>query len=145
MEHCGLHCLKIEHIGVTLGGETLLRDVSLHAHCGELTALIGRNGAGKSTLLKAILGELPHTGKVDFSGHDGAPAAGKTGTAEIGSDKSREISWFVGFRTGVSDEDARLALVMIEIPNEDKYTNLKFDIARAMLEMEAPPDEDTGG
>ena len=77
MEHCGLHCLKIEHIGVTLGGETLLRDVSLHAHCGELTALIGRNGAGKSTLLKAILGELPHTGKVDFSGHDGAPAAGK--------------------------------------------------------------------
>ncbi len=72
-------------------------------------------------------------------------AAGKTGTAEIGSDKSREISWFVGFRTGVSDEDARLALVMIEIPNEDKYTNLKFDIARAMLEMEAPPDEDTGG
>ena len=77
MEHCGLHCLKIEHIGVTLGGETLLRDVSLHAHCGELTALIGRNGAGKSTLLKASLGELPHTGKVDFSGHDGAPAAGK--------------------------------------------------------------------
>ncbi len=71
--------------------------------------------------------------------------AGKTGTAEIGSDKSREISWFVGFRTGVSDEDARLALVMIEIPNEDKYTNLKFGIARAMLEMEAAPDESAGG
>ena len=34
---------------------------------------------------------------------------------------------------------------MIEIPNEDKYTSLKFDIARAMLEMEAAPDEDTGG
>lgn len=77
MEHCGLHCLKIERIGVTVDGETLLRDVSLHAHCGELTAVIGRNGAGKSTLLKAILGELPHTGKVDFSGHGGAPAAGK--------------------------------------------------------------------
>ncbi len=77
MEHCGLHCLKIERIGVTVGGETLLRDVSLHAHCGELTAVIGRNGAGKSTLLKAILGEFPHTGKVDFSGHGGAPAAGK--------------------------------------------------------------------
>lgn len=77
MEHCGLHCLKIEQIGVTLGGEVLLRDVSLHAHCGELTALIGRNGAGKSTLLRAILGELPHTGKVDFSGHGGVPTAGK--------------------------------------------------------------------
>lgn len=77
MDHCGLHCLKIEHIGVSLGGEVLLRDVSLHAHCGELTAVIGRNGAGKSTLLKAILEELPHTGKVDFSGHGGAPTAGK--------------------------------------------------------------------
>lgn len=70
---CGLHCLKIQHIGVERGGETLLRDVNLHAHCGELTAIIGRNGAGKSTLLKAILGEIAHTGKVEFSGHDGAP------------------------------------------------------------------------
>ena len=74
MSTCGLHCLKINHITVTAGGSVLLKDVSLHAHCGELTALIGRNGAGKSTLLKAILGELPHTGNVEFSGHDGRPA-----------------------------------------------------------------------
>ncbi len=72
---CGLHCLKIEHIGVTVGKERLLWDVNLHAHCGELTAIIGRNGAGKSTLLKAILGELPHTGTVAFSGPDNAPVA----------------------------------------------------------------------
>ena len=75
--HCGLHCLKINHIGVRLGGETLLQDVNLHAHCGELTAIIGRNGAGKSTLLKAVLGELPHTGTVEFSGHGGIPASRK--------------------------------------------------------------------
>ncbi len=62
--------------------------------------------------------------------------AAKTGTAEIGNDKSREISWFVGYRTGVADEDARLVLVMLEIPAEDKYTSLKFDIARAMLELD---------
>ena len=74
---CGLHCLKIHHIGVCLGGETLLQDVNLHAHCGELTAVIGRNGAGKSTLLKAILGELPHTGRVEFSGHGGVPSPRK--------------------------------------------------------------------
>ena len=61
--------------------------------------------------------------------------AAKTGTAEIGNDKSREISWFVGYRTGVSDEDARLVLVMLEIPADTKYTTLKFDIARAMLEL----------
>ena len=74
MSTCGLHCLKINHISVTAGGTALVQDVSLHAHCGELTALIGRNGAGKSTLLKAILGEIPHTGNVEFSGHDGRPA-----------------------------------------------------------------------
>ena len=72
--HCGLHCLKIEHITVRASGQTLVEDVSLHAHCGEITAIIGRNGAGKSTLFKAILGEIPHEGEVVFTGHNGTPA-----------------------------------------------------------------------
>ncbi len=80
MSGCGLHCLKLQHIGVTAGGKALLQDVNVHAHCGELTALIGRNGAGKSTLLKAILGELRHTGTVEFSGHTGAPVRGRRPT-----------------------------------------------------------------
>ena len=71
MSGCGLHCLKIQHITVKAGDTLLVDDVSLHAHCGELTAVIGRNGAGKSTLFKAILGEIRHTGTVEFSGHDG--------------------------------------------------------------------------
>ena len=74
MSHCGLHCLKINNITVRAGGETLVEGVSLHAHCGEITALIGRNGAGKSTLFRALLGEMPHTGEVVFTGHDGVPA-----------------------------------------------------------------------
>lgn len=76
MKACSLHCLKIENISVAIGDNAILRDVSLHAHCGELTAIIGKNGAGKSTLLRAILGEIPHTGTVFFSGHDGSPAGG---------------------------------------------------------------------
>lgn len=77
MSGCGLHCLKINHIGVTSGETVLLDDVNLHAHCGELTAIIGKNGAGKSTLLKAVLGEIRHTGTVEFSGHNGIPVKGK--------------------------------------------------------------------
>lgn len=73
MSHCGLHCLKINHITVRAEGQTLVEDVSLHAHCGEVTAIIGRNGAGKSTLFKAILGEMPHAGEVIFTGHNGTP------------------------------------------------------------------------
>ena len=75
--HCGLHCLKINNITVRTGGQTLVEDVSLHAHCGEITALIGRNGAGKSTLFKALLGEIPHSGEVIFTGHNGTPSKGK--------------------------------------------------------------------
>lgn len=63
---CGLHCTKINNIGVKIGDEVILKDVSIHIHCGELTVIIGRNGAGKSTLLKAILGEIEHTGDITF-------------------------------------------------------------------------------
>ena len=66
--------MKINHITVRIGGQPLVEDVSLHAHCGEITAVIGRNGAGKTTLFKAIVGELPHQGEVSFTGHNGVPA-----------------------------------------------------------------------
>lgn len=63
---CGLHCTKINNISVKFGKEQVLKDVNIHIHCGELTVIIGKNGAGKSTLLKAILGEVEHTGNVNF-------------------------------------------------------------------------------
>ena len=63
---CGLCCTKITNFGVSRGGTEILRNVNLHIHCGDLTAIIGPNGAGKSTLLKAILGEIPHTGELQF-------------------------------------------------------------------------------
>ena len=53
-------CTKINNISVKRGTKQILKDVSIHIHCGKLTAIIGKNGAGKSTLLKAILGEYSH-------------------------------------------------------------------------------------
>ncbi|MGE5544988.1 MAG: metal ABC transporter ATP-binding protein [Bacillota bacterium] len=49
-----------------MGGNTLLYDINLHIHCGELTGIIGPNGAGKTTLLKAIVGEIPFSGNMHF-------------------------------------------------------------------------------
>lgn len=63
---CGLHCIKVNHLGVTLGGQEILKDINLHIHCGSLNAIIGRNGAGKSTLIRAILGDIPHSGNIEF-------------------------------------------------------------------------------
>lgn len=62
----GRCCTKISDLAVKVGKLTILDDIHLHIHCGELTVLIGKNGAGKSTLLKAILGEIPHKGTVSF-------------------------------------------------------------------------------
>lgn len=64
---CGLHCTKINNISVNIGGQEILKNVSIHVHCGQLTVIIGRNGAGKSTLLKAILGEVEHSGNIVFT------------------------------------------------------------------------------
>lgn len=69
---CGLCCTKIEKFGVVRGKTEILLDVNFHVHCGELTALIGPNGGGKSTLLKAILGEIPHSGELRFTGVKGS-------------------------------------------------------------------------
>lgn len=66
MKPCGLHCIKIKHLGVTLGEQVILQDINLHIHCGSLNVVIGRNGAGKSTFIRAILGEMDHTGIIEF-------------------------------------------------------------------------------
>lgn len=63
---CGLHCIKVKHLGVSLGQQVILEDINLHIHCGSLNAVVGRNGAGKSTLIRAILGETAHTGTIEF-------------------------------------------------------------------------------
>ena len=60
-------CLRVEHMSVKIGTDSILQDVNLHVHCGEMVALIGPNGAGKSTFLKAILGQREYEGTIAFS------------------------------------------------------------------------------
>ena len=59
-------CLKIENLTVKIGGETILDNINLHMHCGQLVALIGPNGAGKSPLIRAILGQREYEGSITF-------------------------------------------------------------------------------
>lgn len=60
-------CLRVENVSVQIGSDSILRNVNLHVHCGEMVALIGPNGAGKSTFLKAILGQREFSGTIAFS------------------------------------------------------------------------------
>jgi len=65
--------LRLDGVGVRLGGREILRDVSFSIRPGEFTGLIGPNGAGKTTLLRVILGlQQVTTGSVLI---DGAPRA----------------------------------------------------------------------
>ncbi len=63
---CGFHCIKINHLGVRFGEQIVLSDVNLHVHCNSLLAIVGKNGAGKSTLMRALLGDVKHTGTIEF-------------------------------------------------------------------------------
>lgn len=56
--------LEAQGISVHVGQKTLVDNVDLTAHAGQILSLIGPNGAGKTTLLKSILDLIPHQGLV---------------------------------------------------------------------------------
>jgi iron complex transport system ATP-binding protein len=57
--------VEIAHIAWQAAGRSVLADVSLAIHGGEVAAVMGRNGAGKSTLLDIVAGlRTPSSGSV---------------------------------------------------------------------------------
>ncbi|HYF60901.1 MAG TPA: urea ABC transporter ATP-binding subunit UrtE [Burkholderiaceae bacterium] len=63
--------LTIEGLNQYYGGSHVLRDVSMQAETGRVTAVLGRNGMGKTTLLKCLMGLLPTaSGRIVFEGRD---------------------------------------------------------------------------
>lgn len=59
--------IKAQHIHYVVGKRTLLEDVSVHFHPGQISLIIGPNGAGKSTLLKILCNQLwPQQGSIRF-------------------------------------------------------------------------------
>lgn len=64
---------ELRQVGVSRGGRSLVDDVSLSVHPGEVLAIMGENGAGKSTLLRLMAGDFaPDRGQVLL---DGKPLA----------------------------------------------------------------------
>lgn len=63
--------LRIEGLGLQIGGATILEDVELDIAAGALVGVIGPNGAGKTTLFNVVSGLMkPTSGRVLMNGTD---------------------------------------------------------------------------
>ena len=57
--------MTVEHLSVTYGDNTVLRDANLILRREDRVLIVGRNGAGKSSLLRCLAGtQTPRTGSV---------------------------------------------------------------------------------
>lgn len=54
MTSCISRELRIDHVELSYGTRTIVKDLSLTIPAGKITAIIGPNGCGKSTLLRGI-------------------------------------------------------------------------------------------
>src|SRR5260370_26861338 len=59
----------VDNVSRWFGAVNAVTDVTIWAHRGEITAIVGDNGAGKSTLIKCISGvHTPTSGRIMFGG-----------------------------------------------------------------------------
>lgn len=116
--------LEVKNLSVSILGSSILNDISFSVPEGRVTALLGRNGVGKTTTLKAILGLMPSTGSVTFSGTriDGLPThkVVRTGIAYVPED--RDV--FSGLTV---NENLKLA-EHIDMPHYDRVFELFPDL-----------------
>jgi branched-chain amino acid transport system ATP-binding protein len=62
--------IEVANLCVSYGKVEAVHGVSLKLMPGQIATVIGPNGAGKTTLLAAIMGQLPSSGQLQFSGQD---------------------------------------------------------------------------
>jgi peptide/nickel transport system ATP-binding protein len=70
----GADLLRVDHLGLSIGGTRLLSDVSFALGEGEVVGLVGESGSGKTLTGLTVMGLLPATaeatGTVEFLGTD---------------------------------------------------------------------------
>ncbi len=125
--------LSVENIDLFYGASHTLKKVTVEAHPGRVTCILGRNGVGKTSLLRAIFGLQPiRAGRISWQGVDlGASpphARAKLGFALV--PQGREIFPRLSVMENLQTGFASLARPLRHIP--DHIFQL-FPVLRDML------------
>lgn len=65
----GISLISINGISKKIGNKTIINNLSLTIHEGEITFIVGSSGAGKSTLLNLIGGlDTVSSGEISYNG-----------------------------------------------------------------------------
>lgn len=62
--------IEASNVSVWIGDRRIVEDVAFTARPGEVAAIVGPNGSGKTTLLKALVGDLPYSGRIAVNGRE---------------------------------------------------------------------------
>ena len=68
------YILQTDRLTKTIGGKTLVKDVSLHVKKGEIYGFLGPNGAGKTTVMRMLTNLWkPTEGRIELFGETLTP------------------------------------------------------------------------
>ena len=138
--------LEIRNLVKTFGGLTATDDLSFDIKEGQSVGIIGPNGTGKTTVFSQIMGELKQTsGQISLFGKD----LGNLPTAErirLGVSRTYQIprpfmdlSVLENIRVGLMPNS--IWRMLIEGPNQDRESQLAFDVGFVEDDLEKPASD----
>ena len=109
----GTYPIVTEGLSKSYDDHLVFADASITIQRGEKVAFVGRNGEGKSTMIKAIMGEIPFTGKLTL-GHN------------------TMIGYFAQNEASLLDESLSVYQTIDDVAKDDVRTKIK-DILGAFM------------
>ena len=59
--------IEFSGVNLTLGNTRILEDVTFSVRAGTIHCIVGANGGGKTSLVRSLVGQMPHTGRIDIN------------------------------------------------------------------------------
>lgn len=124
--------LSVQHLGLTINTQHILKHVTLEVREGEIVGLIGPNGSGKTTLFNVLSGFLkPTKGTLEYRDQD-ITTVSPAKRAHLGI--GRVFQNFGIFRDMTLEENVLVALEALPKSERQKLGNLKTIVSET-LEM----------